>query len=1332
MAAATLRGSPDMANGSSNLQYANDPRATQTSHKYSTSELSIASYNDGAIVGSESNLPAPSGPSDLGTVENTRRSVSVTSKSRELSAGNLNYTTRKPIPDMPPILPQKSASPRDFRQTSNPPEIYVSSRENVQPPGSSTATSVSSPTTNTTHSTSDQRRDWASDRSPLQKLELTLTGISKEEKRARVQAAEQRLRKRLARQKAEKEREEDSAIDDPQRPHQNLGTENWSVSDPAVNNPPRDVIPESPKRNVPLGPRQPGNTVARHNRAVSMNPQYKTIHRPKEAQHLRAEDAIPPLENIVNVPRRPVTISGSAAKPAPAISSMKSPYSSQQKPQKLGQSPIVSSTAIVNNGGEEVSPILRTAHDSVESYSKPKVSFNVPPPTPPPIFEWKNSPILRLDSTDFDFQRLDMAQGKAWWEGAGTTNRRQSRALPKNYKTPAQKLTGVSDHKNFQPKLFLLCGPLLRFTGIKKISEEGAADKELWRGSIMIVTKDSLSSRVSPPTLRLFSQPMDLLPPPPTEISEVRLAPEYVDPIAGLMKVGRDGRPLYVKPVEHLDEGLDLSAMENDDGLYELKPSTIDYSVEGAHQPVPSNRIHPTDGETEGLQRQMPGVRLYVDTARDVTFWRFNLEIELNSTQQRIAYRINQGPALGFWVPAMGQTMNMVFYSGNGFSPSVDSDHLCGPDPLWRDILNEHQTRPFHVIISGGDQIFNDSVTNSHFFHEWMKIKNPADRYGAPFTPEFRAEIEKFYLEHYASWYSQGLFSLANSQIPMINMWNDHEIFEGYGSYQDEFMSSVVISGLGKIAFKYYLLFQHHSVPDETEIDEPSWILGSQPGPYIEQRSRNLFMSLGGDVVFLGLDCRTERRRNEVLYEETCDLIWDRCHNEIHRGRTKHLLVLSSVPIAYPRGAMIKNFLNSRKSLGKSGILGGLVNRSGGNVEMFDDHWAGKHLKAERTWLVEDLQDLAAEKSVRVTILSGDVHLGAIGQFYSNHALNIPKDKDYRYMPNVISSSIADMPETDLVSDMLNKRNSVHHMDSNTDEDVIPIFTEDTDDKPRNNKKLLPRRNWCSIQEYRPASNSSANLLSTASLPRGPRPGMLQRTLSLGRGDRRDENGPGNKSDGLLRRFSTRRGPPPTREINFEPKSGMIRRRASIDSSVPRPYENGDSYFSGASQSSEPRPGMLRRPTHLNESAGKKGANTDDAAGAFINLEGGLSIILNMEVSSHDPSGITVPYKMLVPALYYEGTENDPPPTQVVKGWRKWLRVPRRKKTVPASAASDDDPDDYEDHDTIKNTRANAATAQHQYEEYSGSEDSDGEVPQRLPPEALVDSSIGEYDEDDD
>lgn len=73
-------------------------------------------------------------------------------------------------------------------------------------------------------------------------------------------------------------------------------------------------------------------------------------------------------------------------------------------------------------------------------------------------------------------------------------------------------------------------------------------------------------------------------------------------------------------------------------------------------------------------------------------------------------------------------------------------------------------------------------------------------------------------------------------------------------------MRSPVFSGLGSVAFKYYMLFQHQSTVDEEMADEPSWLLGASPGPYIDQHSRSVFMFLGKHVAFLGLDCRTERK----------------------------------------------------------------------------------------------------------------------------------------------------------------------------------------------------------------------------------------------------------------------------------------------------------------------------------------------------------------------------------------------------------------------------------------------------------------------------------------
>jgi hypothetical protein len=156
-------------------------------------------------------------------------------------------------------------------------------------------------------------------------------------------------------------------------------------------------------------------------------------------------------------------------------------------------------------------------------------------------------------------------------------------------------------------------------------------------------------------------------------------------------------------------------------------------------------------------------------------------------------------------------------------------------------------------------------------------------------------ELEQFYLNRYAMWFSQGLFGMSNSQIPMLNIWDDHDIIDGYGSYPHRTMTSPVFVGLGAVAFKYYLLFQHQSVPEETGKEEPSWLLGTKPGPYIEQLSRSVFMFLGRRVAFLGLDCRTERTQDEILGERTWDLIFERCRKEIVKGETKHLIVLLGV-----------------------------------------------------------------------------------------------------------------------------------------------------------------------------------------------------------------------------------------------------------------------------------------------------------------------------------------------------------------------------------------------------------------------------------------------------
>ena len=238
---------------------------------------------------------------------------------------------------------------------------------------------------------------------------------------------------------------------------------------------------------------------------------------------------------------------------------------------------------------------------------------------------------------------------------------------------------------SFNPPLYLKCGPLLRYTGMKKDrlqmssrSGPSSTERETWRGSVMIVTADADSTYDPAPSLRLFSEPMDLLPPPPQHVDAEKdhdLPSEYVDPIAGLPKLSRSGKTIYVKPIDDLEQEIDLSRIEDDDGLFEETRTAAVPTSYGTPDFRPgrnaSTNPKPVRRESNMPKKgqQVKGVRLHAE--RGVTFWRFNLEVELTAQQNRIAYSINNCPPVGFWVPGRGQTMNIMFHSCNGFSMSV-------------------------------------------------------------------------------------------------------------------------------------------------------------------------------------------------------------------------------------------------------------------------------------------------------------------------------------------------------------------------------------------------------------------------------------------------------------------------------------------------------------------------------------------------------------------------------------------------------------------------------------------------------------------------------------
>jgi hypothetical protein len=136
----------------------------------------------------------------------------------------------------------------------------------------------------------------------------------------------------------------------------------------------------------------------------------------------------------------------------------------------------------------------------------------------------------------------------------------------------------------------------------------------------------------------------------------------------------------------------------------------------------------------------------YAGIASTATFWRFLLEIPVNSDPTKglkVHYAINkpnskkagqQGQGQGqaqdrvptditFHIAPTGSDMRFAAYSCNGFSQGIDMEPFRGEgfdsgfDPVWADLLEKHEKRPFHVLVGGGDQIYCDAYVIHDIHH---------------------------------------------------------------------------------------------------------------------------------------------------------------------------------------------------------------------------------------------------------------------------------------------------------------------------------------------------------------------------------------------------------------------------------------------------------------------------------------------------------------------------------------------------------------------------------------------------------------------------------------
>lgn len=334
----------------------------------------------------------------------------------------------------------------------------------------------------------------------------------------------------------------------------------------------------------------------------------------------------------------------------------------------------------------------------------------------------------------------------------------------------------------------------------------------------------------------------------------------------------------------------------------------------------------------------------------------------------------------------------------------------------------------FHLLIGGGDQIYQDDVFDDVLsLHDWMyNIPYQRDREAHPWTEEMETSTDCFYFRNACLHFGTTVVGDAMARIPHLFVPDDHDLFDGFGSYPDHLQNCPVFQGIGKIATKEFLLFQHHTTP-ELAARDTGMVPASPNGPMGRPHGFNFVYNLSNTMSIVGLDNRTERQLDQVFYPQTLDALFARIEATIPIT-CQHLLVMQPVPMIFGDiGALERPLESFSKMVRKSKFWTELIAKCGfykseqlkyGEPQLLDDcvdHWTSHHHQLERQLLFAKFGQLARTRFLRVSWLTGDVHCAGFARMRTIGTTAETELYDPMTMYQVISSAIGNAPPPVLV-----------------------------------------------------------------------------------------------------------------------------------------------------------------------------------------------------------------------------------------------------------------------------------------------------------------------------
>ncbi|UTM58138.1 alkaline phosphatase family protein [Photobacterium sp. CCB-ST2H9] len=357
------------------------------------------------------------------------------------------------------------------------------------------------------------------------------------------------------------------------------------------------------------------------------------------------------------------------------------------------------------------------------------------------------------------------------------------------------------------------------------------------------------------------------------------------------------------------------------------------------------------------------------DTPRG-KFWRAEGSFAAKPLYQKITYQVkldNEIAADGqardawtFYVPGQNEKPLLAYASCNGFSTFDLRNKTDDPYRLWREMAQSHARIPYSLLLMGGDQLYADSVWNDvTTLKKWGELSRKR-KVAQAASNEMLRQLERFYERIYRERWADPDMSLMLASVPSVMMWDDHDIFDGWGSYPKDLHECDVYQAIFGVARRYFELFQMRTKANHSLLNPSAEHYGFA------------FTFRGYHI--LALDNRAERTLTQVMSEQQWSDINTYLSKTVQGG---DLLVLSAVPVIYRDFSFTESVFDTTPW----------------SEELTDDlkdHWRAKEHQGERARLIMRLLDNTKARQqhgkYRTLLLSGDVHLGCLGVINDNRA----------------------------------------------------------------------------------------------------------------------------------------------------------------------------------------------------------------------------------------------------------------------------------------------------------------------------------------------------------